>query len=149
MEFTESEFLFETEVPYNEVIVSHTDLKGIITYVNDIFAEISGYEEGELLGKPHSIVRHPDMPKSVFKDLWETIESGKDWEGVVKNMRKDKGYYWVYAYISRIYKDGELIGYKSIREPISDELKREYQIKYDNLKRENKEAIRVVKYIKE
>jgi len=89
------------------------------------------------------------MPKSIFKDLWESIESGKDWEGIVKNMRKDKGYYWVHAYISRIYKDGKLIGYKSIREPISDELKREYQIKYDKLKRENGEAIRVVRYIKE
>jgi len=121
MEFTQSEFLFETEVPHDEVIVSHTDLNGIITYVNDVFAQISGYEEDELIGKPHSIVRHPDMPKSVFKELWETIQSGKEWEGIVKNMRKDKGYYWVNAHISRIYKDGKLVGYKSIREPISDE----------------------------
>jgi aerotaxis receptor len=70
MEYNSSNFLVETIVPQEELIVSRTDLKGNITYVNDTFAQISGYSPSELIGKPHSIVRHPDMPKAIFKDLW-------------------------------------------------------------------------------
>lgn len=76
-------------------IVSKTDTKGIITYSNDYFSEISGYEEKELIGKPHSIVRHPDMPKVAFKLMWETIKENKNFIAVVKNLTKDGSYYWV------------------------------------------------------
>ena len=105
----------ETIVPNDELIVSRTDLNGKITYANETFAQISGYEIDELIGKPHNIVRHPDMPHSVFKTLWETIKRGEMWKGYVKNLRKDGGYYWVYAEVSRVFKNGVLVEYKSIR----------------------------------
>ncbi|MBD3825126.1 MAG: PAS domain-containing protein [Epsilonproteobacteria bacterium] len=76
-------------------IVSKTDAKGIIEYGNDYFVEISGYKESELLGKPHSIIRHPDMPKVVFKMMWDRINKGQNIMAVVKNMAKDGSYYWV------------------------------------------------------
>jgi aerotaxis receptor len=146
MEYNESEFLIETEVPYDEVITSRTDLKGNITYANEIFCEISGYSLEELLGKPHNIVRHPDMPKSVYKELWDTLKSGNQWIGVVKNLRKDKGHYWVKAIVSGVYKDGELVEYKSLRTPIEYDEKLEHQRLYDKIRKENGEKIRRVIY---
>ena len=119
MEFLGGKFLCETIVPKEELIVSRTDLKGNITYANDTFALISGYEIDELIGKSHNILRHPDMPKSIFKELWKDIETKGSWSGVVKNKRKDDGFYWVYAEISGVFKNGVLIEYKSIRTPIS------------------------------
>ncbi len=144
---TSFDMFIETEVPKNELIISRTDLKGNITYVNDIFAKISGYEVEELIGKPHNIIRHPDMPKSVFKDLWDTIKEGKSWEGYVKNLRKDNGYYWVYASISPLYKNGKIVEYKSIREPVDKEKKLEMQNLYDKLRSEEENSSRVVIYI--
>jgi PAS domain S-box-containing protein len=123
MEFLESEFMIETMVPEEELIISRTDLKGIITYVNETFAKISGYDPDELIGKPHNIVRHPDMPRGVFEDLWQTIQAKEQWTGVVKNLRKDKGFYWVRALVSGVYKEGELVEYKSLRTPIPFEEK--------------------------
>ncbi len=146
MEFNQSEFLIETIVPKDELIVSRTDLKGVITFANDTFAQISGYEVDELIGQAHNCVRHPDMPKAIFQNMWETLGKDKRWSGVVKNLRKDKGYYWVYAEISGVYKDGELVEYKSIRTPISFEDKLYYQKKYDEIKQQNGELVRVVSY---
>jgi len=146
LEFNESEFLVETEVPEDELIISRTDLSGKITYANETFCNISGYHEEELLGKSHNIVRHPDMPSAAFKDLWETIQAGKQWIGVVKNMRKDSGFYWVEAIISGVYKNGELVEYKSLRTPISYETKLKYQKLYDKMRIENNERIRKVIY---
>jgi len=146
MEYNSSNFLLETIVPSEELIVSRTDLKGVITYVNDTFAEISGYEASELLGQSHNIVRHPDMPKVIFKDLWNELQTKGKWSGYVKNLRKDQGYYWVYAEISGVYKDNELIEYKSIRTPMSFEKKVEYQVKYDQLKLTSGELIRHISY---
>ncbi|MEN4053981.1 MULTISPECIES: PAS domain-containing protein [Sulfurimonas] len=146
MEFNESEFLIETEVPEHELIISRTDLSGNITYANETFCEISGYHESELIGKPHSIVRHPDMPSAAFKDLWSTIQAGKQWIGIVKNMRKDKGFYWVEAIVSGVYKNGELVEYKSLRTPISYETKLKYQRLYDKMRAESNEKIRKVIY---
>lgn len=146
MEFNQSEFLIETEVPEDELIISRTDLKGMITYANDTFAEISGYEMDELVGQPHNIVRHPDMPRAMFKDLWETIQNKKQWTGVVKNLRKDKGFYWVRAIVSGVYKDGELVEYKSLRTPISYEEKLEAQKHYDKMRAENGDKVRKVIY---
>ena len=146
MEFLSGNFLCETIVPKGELIVSRTDLKGIITHANDTFAQISGYEVDELIGKPHNIVRHPDMPKSVFEDLWKKLKSRENWSGVVKNLRKDEGFYWVYAEISTVYKDGELIGYKSIRTPISFEEKINHQLLYDKMKKDANELTRKVIY---
>lgn len=146
MQFTSGIFLIETIVPSEELIVSRTDLKGIITYANDTFAQISGYEVEELIGKPHNIVRHPDMPKVVFKELWENLQTKGKWEGVVKNLRKDNGFYWVFAQVSQVYKDGKLVEYKSIRTPISFEDKIKYQLKYDEIKKQANEPIRKIIY---
>ena len=146
MQYNESEFLIETEVPENELIISRTNLSGIITYANDTFCEISGYDENELIGNSHNIVRHPDMPKATFLDLWNTIEDKKQWIGVVKNLRKDKGYYWVKAIVSAVYKNGELIEYKSLRTPISFEEKLKYQKLYDKMRLENGEKTRKIIY---
>jgi len=146
MEFNESEFLIETVVPENELIISRTDLKGIITYANDTFAQISGFSVDELVGQPHNIVRHPDMPKRAFKGMWDKLKSGKKWEGVVKNLRKDTGFYWVHATISGVYKNGELVEFKSIRTPIDYETKLKYQKLYDEYRNIDKENIRKVIY---
>lgn len=111
----DEEYLFE-----KGLIVSSTDTKGIITYANRKFCEIAGYDKSELKGQNHNIVRHPDMPKAAFKEIWETIESGKEWTGIVKNLRKDGRYYWVYSYIAPINKDGQVIGYTAARRPASE-----------------------------
>ena len=146
MEYNKSEFLIETEVPEVDLIISRTDLKGNITYANETFAEISGYEVEELIGKPHNIVRHPDMPISVFAELWERIQNKKQWTGVVKNMRKDSGFYWVRAIVSGVYKNGELVEFKSLRTPVSYEEKLEAQKLYDKMRDENGEKTRKVIY---
>ena len=146
MEFLSGNFLCETIVPKDELIVSRTNLKGIITYANDTFSKISGYTIDELIGKPHNILRHPDMPKIVFNELWKSLETKGSWNGVIKNLRKDEGFYWVYAEISEVFKDGKLIEYKSIRTPISFEEKVKYQLLYDQIKKENGETTRRVIY---
>jgi len=144
---TTFDMFIETEVPEDELIVSRTDFTGKITYVNETFAEISGYEVDELIGKPHNVIRHPDMPKSAFADLWETIERGDVWEGYVKNLRKDGGYYWVFARISTVIKDGKAVEYKSVREPVSREKKIEMQNLYDKMRAEEEGTTRVVLYV--
>lgn len=144
--YNESEFLIETHVPEDEMIVSRTDLEGNITYANEVFCEISDYEEDELIGQPHSIVRHPDMPKAIFKDLWDTLERKENWEGIIKNLRKDKSFYWVKANISGVYKDGKLVEYKSIRVPISYEEAAKYQKMYDKMRKDNGDTIRKITY---
>ena len=102
------------------LIVSSTDLKGIITYANRKFCDISDYTKEELVGKNHNIVRHPDMPKAAFKEVWDTIAEGKDWTGIVKNLRKDGRYYWVYSHISPVLNEGEITGYTAARRPASE-----------------------------
>jgi PAS domain S-box-containing protein len=105
------------------IISSTTDLKGKITEVSDAFCTISGYTREELIGKPHNIIRHPDMPKSAFKDLWQTIQSGKTWNGRVKNLKKDGGYYWVYANVEPLFdKKGKIEAYAAVRLDITDSI---------------------------
>ena len=96
-------------------IVSKTDLKGIITYVNQAFVEISGFERDELIGKSHNIVRHPDMPQEAFAWLWDTVKQGLPWRGIVKNRCKNGDFYWVEAYVTPIRENGNTIGYMSVR----------------------------------
>lgn len=102
------------------VITSSTDLDGVITHVSTAFCDISGYTKEELLGKNHRIIRHPDMPDSLYKNLWETITEGKSWEGEIKNLKKNGNFYWVKAHIAPDYKDGEKIGYTAVRQDITD-----------------------------
>ena len=100
----------------DDIIVSKTDLKGRITYANRVFLEVAGYSERELLGAPHSIIRHPDMPRAVFKLLWDTIEAGKEIFAYVINRAKNGDHYWVYAHVTPSYgPTGEIVGYHSNR----------------------------------
>jgi diguanylate cyclase (GGDEF)-like protein/PAS domain S-box-containing protein len=102
-------------------IVSKTNPKGVITYVNDKFCEISGYTRDELIGKPHNIIRHPDMPREAFKDLWDTIKAKKSWSGVVTNMKKDGGQYIVDTTVIPILDvDGDVVEYIAIRHDITE-----------------------------
>jgi len=97
------------------ILVSKTDLKGIITYCNRDFIEISGFHEGEIIGKNHNLVRHPDMPPEAFKDLWETSKAGRPWTGIVKNRCKNGDFYWVKANVTPLYENGQCTGYMSVR----------------------------------
>ncbi len=118
-----------------DFIVSKTDTKSKILYGNKIFIEISGYDEKELLGKPHNILRHPDMPRCAFKILYEHIQNGKEWFGYVKNLRKDGGYYWVFANISPTFDvNGNIIGYYSVRRKPIETFKSIIEPLYSNLK---------------
>ncbi|CAK0779087.1 Aerotaxis receptor Aer [Gammaproteobacteria bacterium] len=99
-----------------DFIVSKTDTRGIIIYGNPIFIEFSGYTEQELLGTHHNIIRHPDMPRAAFKLAWDTIKTGKEFFGYVKNMSKDGSFYWVFAHITPdLGQNGEIVGYYSVR----------------------------------
>jgi aerotaxis receptor len=107
----------EIPFPANTYLVSRTDLKGIITYANEAFIEISGFSREELIGKSHNIVRHPDMPMAAFKDMWATLQAGLPWRGMVKNRCKNGDYYWVEAFVVPLKKNGQPIGFMSVRVP--------------------------------
>lgn len=105
----------ETKFPAGVRLVSTTDLRGIITYANPDFCQVSGYSLDELIGQNHNMIRHPDMPPEAFADLWATLQSGNSWIGVVKNRCKNGDYYWVDAYITPLYQEDKIIGYQSVR----------------------------------
>ena len=106
----------ESPFDENEIIVSKTDLKGWITYANDVFQRVSGYTAKELLGQPHSIIRHPDMPRCVFKLLWDRIEAKEEIFAYVLNMAKNGDYYWVFAHVTPSFDAaGKVVGYHSNR----------------------------------
>ncbi len=107
----------------DEAPTSKTDIHGNITYVNQDFVNISGFSEAELLGQPHNIVRHPDMPVEAFADLWRTLKSGKPWTGIVKNRCKNGDHYWVEANTAPIIENGKTVGYTSVRgKPARDQV---------------------------
>ena len=124
----------EIKLDKKTMIVSETDAKGIIIYANSDFCTIAGYTKEELIGKPHNIVRHPDMPKAAFEDLWTTIEEGKVWKGIVKNKTKQGDYYWVNA---TAYQSIDINGkkrYISVRvKPTLEEIKKAKEL-YKKLK---------------
>ncbi|NVK24695.1 MAG: PAS domain-containing methyl-accepting chemotaxis protein [Gammaproteobacteria bacterium] len=113
-----------------EELVSTTDLRGVITYANDIFCKVAGYTQEELVGKNHNMVRHPDMPKAAFKDLWDALKAGKNWRGAVKNRCKDGRYYWVDAFVTPIFENGQLVGYQSVRVKLEDRYKKAAEAAY-------------------
>lgn len=130
----------ESPFPKGKILVSKTDLKGQITYANDAFIALSGFTREELLGQPHNLVRHPDLPPVIFEDMWATLKSGYPWRGLVKNRCKDGSFYWVDALAVPIRKNGQPIGYMSVRgEPLRSDVEsaevlyrkiRENKVKY-------------------
>ncbi|EFA4125057.1 PAS domain-containing protein [Escherichia coli O49:H9] len=103
------------ELPKDANILSTTSPQSHITYVNPDFIKISGFTEEELLGQPHNIVRHPDMPPAAFEHMWSTLKSGRSWMGLVKNRCKNGDHYWVSAYVTPIAKNGSIVEYQSVR----------------------------------
>ena len=124
----------EYELPQDSLLVSYTDLHGNITMANEAFVEASGYNYEELMGQPHNILRHPDVPEQVFFDLWRTIKNGRPWNQIVKNRRKDGGHYWVEANTTPIIENEEIIGYMSVRRPASNAQKQQAQKAYEAIK---------------
>lgn len=116
------------------VIISQTDLNGIITYANRMFCETSGYKVDELIGQTHSVVRHPDMPEAVFSKLWETIQSGQVWNGLIKNLRKDGLFYWVDTEILPIIdEEDNVTGYIAARKQASRKDIQENEVLYKKM----------------
>ncbi|WP_260260315.1 methyl-accepting chemotaxis protein [Vibrio intestinalis] len=113
----------DEEVKFNEELVSTTDTRGVITYANEAFSRVCGFSQEELVNSNHNIVRHPDMPKAAFKDLWVNLEAGASWRGAVKNRCKDGRYYWVDAFVTPILRNGSVVGYQSVRSPLDEKLK--------------------------
>jgi len=119
----------------HERLISKTDINGRITYVNQYFVDVSGYSRDELVGEDHNIVRHPDMPKEAFADLWQHLKTGKPWMGLVKNRCKNGDHYWVNAYVTPVYKGETLTGYQSVRTKPEREYVRAAEGLYSRLKR--------------
>jgi len=113
---TQNEYI----VPQGQTLVSKTDLAGTILECNDAFEASSGYSRAELIGQPHNMIRHPDVPPAVFADMWTDLKNGIPWSQCVKNRRKDGGFYWVRAHATPIYKQGKIVGFMSVRSAISD-----------------------------
>jgi len=106
----------ELVLPDDEFISSKTNAKGVLTYANSLFIKYSGYKESELLGQQHNIIRHPDMPRVIFKLMWDTLQSNREFNGYIKNLTKNGSYYWVFANTAPSYSaDNELLGYYSVR----------------------------------
>jgi len=125
----------ETVLKDGEFIVSKTDLKSRITYGNEYFISISGYSESEILGQPHNILRHPDVPQVAFKILYELLDRGEEFFGFVKNLKKDGGYYWVFANISPSFDvNGNIVGYYSVRRKPIEGFKKIIEPLYAQLK---------------
>ena len=115
----------ERSFPAEQHLISATDTRGIITYCNDEFAEISGFTREELVGSPHNLVRHPEMPPAVFAHMWDYLKSGRSWMGIVKNRCKNGDHYWVSAYVTPIQESGRVVGYESVRsKPNSEQVRR-------------------------
>lgn len=123
----------ETPMPSGRLIVSRTDAEGIITHVNQSFVDMCGYTEDELINTPHHILRHPGMPAVAFKGLWDTLAESKKWHGYVKNLRKDGGYYWVFATVIPNIREGKLMGYSSVRRKPSRQKVEEAEALYKTL----------------
>jgi len=125
----------EIIVNSDQLIVTKTDVKGIITYANPYFLELVGYSENELLNKPHNVIRHEDMPKVIFKYLWDNIKNGKEVNAFVKNKTKNGDYYWVKGNITPSFQNGQIIGYFSVRRSAAPESIKTIDTLYRELKR--------------
>ena len=134
-EILDEEVTFEELDLLNRSIVSRTDIKGIITFANKGFCTLSGYSKEELISQPHSIIRHPDMPKIIFQEMWQTIQENKKWHGFIKNLRKDGRYYWAEIFLEPFFdENNNKIGYMAARKPVGPKDKKEFAKKYKELK---------------
>ena len=115
----------ERTYPAEQRLISTTNSRGVITYANDAFVDISGFARDELVGSPHNLVRHPDVPPAVFAHMWATLKNGKPWMGIVKNRCKNGDHYWVSAYVTPIFERDEIVGYESVRvRPTAEQVER-------------------------
>jgi aerotaxis receptor len=105
----------EYDFPADATLMSSTDTRSRITYANEAFIRLSGFERDELLGQPHNMVRHPDMPVEAFADMWTSLKAGLSWTALVKNRRKDGDHYWVRANATPVVRRGQVVGYMSVR----------------------------------
>jgi len=126
--------MHEIQLDRQAFLVSETDDQGFINFANDDFCQYSGYSLEELIGKPHSIVRHPDMPARAFEDLWASITAGKKWSGFVKNKAKDGGYYWVFTTVYPFVNCDKKQGFISCRRIISEQEKEKYEEVYKKMR---------------
>lgn len=124
----------ETVFPEGEKIISVTDPDGYITNANSTFVYMSGYSKKELLGAPHCILRHPDMPRAAFQELWDSLAKTGKWHGYVKNLRKDGGFYWASASVFALYRHDTLVGYTSTREAVPMDKVQDYTELYQRLR---------------
>ena len=130
----DEEVTFEDEGLDARCLITRTDLRGIITYASKAYRQMTKYSKEELIGTPHSIVRHPDMPKAAFECMWKTIKNDIPWEGYVKNLRKDGKYYWVIVRIESIFdEEHRKIGYVGIRREPSREAIRVIEQEYKSM----------------
>jgi aerotaxis receptor len=146
---TQREFIFPTE----QRLISATDTQGKITYCNDEFVAVSGFSREELIGSPHNLVRHPDMPEAVFAHMWSYLKAGKSWMGIVKNRCKSGDFYWVNAYVTPIHENGRVTGFESVRvKPDAQQVRRASEL-YARMRAGNADvpwrqaAIRAVKFL--
>ena len=115
----------ERTFPAQQRLISTTDAKGVITYCNDAFREISGFSREELIRAPHNLVRHPDVPSAVFEHMWSTLKKGSPWMGIVKNRCKNGDHYWVNAYVTPVFENEQVVGYESVRvKPTAEQIRR-------------------------
>jgi len=124
----------ELKLDLNSFLLSETDEKGIIRFANDEFCKFAGYKLEELIGQPHNLVRHPDMPKAAFEGLWNTVKSGKPWKGFVKNKTKQGDFYWVFATVFPFISCDGSKGYISCRRMASQNEINKYTAIYKNMK---------------
>ena len=123
----------ENDFPESYVLVSSTDVKGRITFVNDVFCEVAGFEREALIGKAHNIIRHPDVPAAVFADMWSNLKQGKSWMGLVKNRCENGDHYWVSAHVSPLLDGSKVVGYESVRRKASRDEIQHAQSVYDRI----------------
>jgi aerotaxis receptor len=133
----------EYPITDDTLIASRTDTKGRLTFVNDEFVQASGFAEAELMGQPHNIIRHPDMPAEAFENLWTTLQAGKPWAGAVKNRRKNGDFYWVLATASPIRENGQVTGYTSIRTRLPADQRKEAEQVYALLRAKKAQDYRI------
>jgi aerotaxis receptor len=135
----------EYDFPADELLMSTTDTKGVLTHCNAPFARVSGFTMEELMGQPHNMIRHPDMPPEAYKDMWATIGRGRSWTGFVKNRRKNGDFYWVQAHVTPIMREGKPVGYISVRTKPTREQVQAAEALYARVKQERESGRQTIR----